>query len=255
MLASCALVLTFAAASLFAQDSKQNPSSGAPAGDTNFREPQLLPPQQVWPSAGKCKTKRHESALLSSEISESGSSKIIAVLDVSDANATALAEQVLHTDRFMPAMQNGKPVATLRSILVEMDACVESVKLANGKKAEQLRLGTQPQQTIGPQRDPEDFVVHKVGGNISAPVPINLPEPEYTLEARSAHVEGQVVVSVIVDAHGVPHDAHVIKPLPAGLSEQALDVVNRYRFRPALKDGKTPVPVGITIVVNFKLIP
>ncbi len=33
----------------------------------------------------------------------------------------------------------------------------------------------------------------------------------------------------------------------------ALEAVRKYKFKPAMKDGRTPVPVMITIEVNFRL--
>jgi TonB family protein len=36
-----------------------------------------------------------------------------------------------------------------------------------------------------------------------------------------------------------------------GLDEKALEAVRQFRFKPAMKDGKTPVPVAITIEVKF----
>jgi protein TonB len=38
-----------------------------------------------------------------------------------------------------------------------------------------------------------------------------------------------------------------------GLDEKALEAVRQYKFRPAMKDGKTPVAVMITVEVNFRL--
>jgi periplasmic protein TonB len=40
-----------------------------------------------------------------------------------------------------------------------------------------------------------------------------------------------------------------------GLDEKAMEAIRQYRFRPAMKDGKTPVPVMITIEVVFRLGP
>lgn len=51
----------------------------------------------------------------------------------------------------------------------------------------------------------------------------------------------------------MPQNPLVVKPLPAGLTEAANAAVRKYRFPPALKDGKTPVPTMITIAVNFTL--
>jgi periplasmic protein TonB len=45
----------------------------------------------------------------------------------------------------------------------------------------------------------------------------------------------------------------VVRALGMGLDEKALDAVRQFKFKPAMKDGKTPVPVTITIEVNFRL--
>jgi outer membrane biosynthesis protein TonB len=44
----------------------------------------------------------------------------------------------------------------------------------------------------------------------------------------------------------------VVRSLGMGLDEKALEAVSRYRFKPALKNGK-PVPAIITVEVNFRL--
>jgi len=93
----------------------------------------------------------------------------------------------------------------------------------------------------------------RIGGGVSAPVPIVSPEAEFSDEARRAKYQGVCLVSLIVDAQGNPQNPRVIRALGMGLDEKALEAVRRYKFRPALKDGKTPVPVMITIEVNFRL--
>ena len=95
--------------------------------------------------------------------------------------------------------------------------------------------------------------VYRVGGGISAPVPLNTVEAEFSDEARRAKYQGVCLISMIVDAHGMPQNPRVIRPLGMGLDEKALEAVRKYRFKPALKDGKTPVPVMITVEVNFRL--
>jgi TonB family protein len=93
----------------------------------------------------------------------------------------------------------------------------------------------------------------RIGGGVSAPVPIVSPEAEFSDEARRAKYQGVCLVSLIVDAQGNPQNPRVIRALGMGLDEKALEAVRRYKFKPALKDGKTPVPVMITIEVNFRL--
>ncbi len=95
--------------------------------------------------------------------------------------------------------------------------------------------------------------VYRVGGGISAPVALNEVEAEFSDEARRAKYQGVCLIQMIVDAQGMPQNPRVIRPLGMGLDEKALEAVRKYRFKPAMKDGKTPVPVMITVEVNFRL--
>jgi TonB family protein len=95
--------------------------------------------------------------------------------------------------------------------------------------------------------------VYRVGGGVSAPVPIFTPEAEFSDEARRAKYQGVCLISLIVDAQGNPQNPRVVRPLGMGLDEKALEAVRKYKFKPALKDGKTPVPVMMSIEVNFRL--
>jgi protein TonB len=95
--------------------------------------------------------------------------------------------------------------------------------------------------------------LYRIGGGVSAPVPIYQPEAEFSDEARRAKYQGVCIVSLIVDAQGNPQNVHVVRPLGMGLDEKALEAVRKYKFKPAMKDGRTPVPVMISIEVNFRL--
>jgi TonB family protein len=89
-------------------------------------------------------------------------------------------------------------------------------------------------------------------GGVTQPIPIVFPEAEFSDEARRAKYQGVCLISAIVDAHGYPQNPRVIQRLGMGLDEKALEAVERYRFKPALKDGKA-VAVMITVAVNFRL--
>jgi len=95
--------------------------------------------------------------------------------------------------------------------------------------------------------------LYRVGGGISAPVPLNNVEAEFSDEARRAKYQGICLISLIVDTQGNPQNPRVIQALGMGLDEKALEAVRKYKFKPAMKDGKTPVPVMITVLVNFHL--
>ncbi len=94
---------------------------------------------------------------------------------------------------------------------------------------------------------------YRVGGGISAPEVVHSVEAEFSDEARRAKYQGVCLISLIVDAQGNPQDIHVARALGMGLDEKAIDAIRQYKFRPAMKDGKTPVPVMITIEVDFRL--
>jgi periplasmic protein TonB len=102
----------------------------------------------------------------------------------------------------------------------------------------------------GPGSDPGVYVPGR--GGVTAPAPIVAPEAEFSDEARRAKYQGICLVALIVDAHGLPQNVHVVRRLGMGLDEKALEAIRKYRFKPATKDGK-PVAVGITVEVDFRL--
>jgi TonB family protein len=95
--------------------------------------------------------------------------------------------------------------------------------------------------------------LYKIGGPVSAPVLLHSVDPEFSDEARRAKYQGVCVVQIIIDAHGNPHNPRVVRALGMGLDENAIKAIMQYRFRPAMKDGKTPVPVMENVEINFRM--
>ncbi len=95
--------------------------------------------------------------------------------------------------------------------------------------------------------------LYQIGHGVSPPVPTFTPEAEFSDEARRAKYQGVCLIQMIVDAQGNPQNPRVVRPLGMGLDEKALEAVRRYKFKPALLNGRTPVPVMITVEVNFRL--
>jgi TonB family protein len=94
--------------------------------------------------------------------------------------------------------------------------------------------------------------VYRVGGGVSAPRALYAPDPDYSEEARRAKFQGTVVLWVVVGADGRPKDTRIQRSLGMGLDEKAIEAVRRWKFEPALKDGK-PVAVQINVEMNFRL--
>src|SRR5580700_7124044 len=94
---------------------------------------------------------------------------------------------------------------------------------------------------------------YRIGGGVSPPSVILKVEPEYSEEARKAKFQGTVVLFVVVDEKGNPRDLKVMRPLGLGLDQKAIEAVEKWKFKPGMKDGK-PVAVQATIEVNFRLL-
>lgn len=95
--------------------------------------------------------------------------------------------------------------------------------------------------------------VYRVGGEVSAPLLISKTEPEYSEEARKAKYSGTVLLSLVVDANGLPRDIKVVRPLGLGLDEKAIEAVQKWRFRAGVRGGR-PVATQATIEVSFRLL-
>ena len=137
-----------------------------------------------------------------------------------------------------------------------------NVLLASGGPGSHLGIGTGTDGGDGPGAGPgygpgsdRNFGggPYRAGvGGVSNPIPLLTPEAEFSDEARRAKYEGAVMVTIIVDAKGVPQNPRIVRSIGMGLDEKALEAVRRYRFKPAMKDGK-PVAVVMTVEVNFRL--
>lgn len=78
------------------------------------------------------------------------------------------------------------------------------------------------------------------------------PNPVYPETARRDGVEGAVEVFLIVDTRGTVEHAEVSQPAGYGFDEAALTAARRFRFQPALKDGK-PVRVHLHWICRFTI--
>jgi protein TonB len=94
--------------------------------------------------------------------------------------------------------------------------------------------------------------VRQIGGGVSPPSWLKKVEPEFSEEARKAKIGGNVLVYMIVDAHGKPTHIKVIRGLGMGLDEKAVEAMQQSTFHPALENGK-PVAVELQVEVNFQI--
>jgi TonB family protein len=78
------------------------------------------------------------------------------------------------------------------------------------------------------------------------------PSPDYTDEARTLRIEGEVVVEAAFGSSGEVSVVRVVQGLGHGLDETAARAVSRIQFRPATRGG-VPVAVHTLVHIEFRL--
>jgi protein TonB len=78
---------------------------------------------------------------------------------------------------------------------------------------------------------------------------LSLPKPDYPADARTAGVDGVVVIQVMVDEQGNVTEARAISG-PKILQEPSVNAALQAKFSPTLVEG-APVKVTGVLVYNF----
>ena len=212
-------------------------------------------PNPVYPEEAKEK-QVHGTVFLDAIISKKGT--------VESLKVTSGPEELRNSARdtfsrwtYKPYLVKGEPVEVETTIIAIYNL---SGLVATENGVDQSRVAeTIWQQTnnkaqlLAEQRYSDMGIMPKqIGGGVSAPVAIYQRSPEYTAEATAAKFRGTVIVSVIVEQHGIPVRVHVTKGVGMGLDEKAVEAVKQYRFKPAFANGM-PVAVYLDVKVNFEI--
>ena len=91
----------------------------------------------------------------------------------------------------------------------------------------------------------------KVEGEIKPPRLVKTVNPVYPEEARSAEVQGVVILAARIDTNGKVKGIKVLRSIPQ-LDQAAIDALKQWIYEPLLKDGK-PVEAVFTVTVRFQL--
>lgn len=81
---------------------------------------------------------------------------------------------------------------------------------------------------------------------------LSKPEPQFTEQARQNNINGTVVLSVVLAASGQVINIRLVKGLPYGLNQKAVEAARLVRFTPAIKDGRV-VSQSALLEYNFNL--
>jgi protein TonB len=81
-------------------------------------------------------------------------------------------------------------------------------------------------------------------------IPSTKMQPRYTEMARKARLQGMVLLEAIIDERGNVVDVRALRRMPMGLTEEAMEAVTQWKFKPATLAGR-PVKVYFTLRVDF----
>jgi TonB family protein len=99
---------------------------------------------------------------------------------------------------------------------------------------------------------PPDTGPLRVGGEVAAPDRVHYVPPVYTEIARRARIQGVAILQATINTRGDVVEVKVLKGLPMGLTESALQAVQQWKYAPATLRGK-PVAVYLNLTVHFNL--
>jgi TonB family protein len=88
--------------------------------------------------------------------------------------------------------------------------------------------------------------------DVNPPSVIHRVEPRYTGPARKVGIEGSVVLSLLIDTDGRVMDLTILRSLPFGLTQNAVQAVRQWLFEPCTFNNK-PVQVRYTLSVVYRL--
>jgi TonB family protein len=96
------------------------------------------------------------------------------------------------------------------------------------------------------------FTERKDKGSYTRPIPLNRPRPNYSEDARSNGIQGQVRLYALIDETGKVKSTFLLTALGYGLNEEAIQAVTKMKFQPATNNG-VPVSFWVLLEVEFKL--
>jgi protein TonB len=91
----------------------------------------------------------------------------------------------------------------------------------------------------------------RVGGVVKPPTKVHDVKPVYPEEAKTAKIEGIVILEVVIGVAGDVIEMSVSRSVPE-LDEAAKDAVGQWLFEPTLLNGEA-VEVEMAIMINFTL--
>ena len=254
------LLILLSTAILTAQTAPANPVKIYNVGN-DVTAPELLPRTLASMVPADCQGTEPGEVQFAFVVDDTGRPHNIVFVRPLGNDLDRLALAVVRTDQFSPGRRAGVAVPVAMLINLKLEGCVTQETDETGNQIVRLHMRSEPGQQLSPNKDAlPNAVLHeiipqlsnrdpvRIGRGVSAPIPILTPKAPFP---KKHQLEGVCLISLIIDANGMPQYPRVTRSLSPEMDKSALEAVERYRFKPALKDGQ-PVPVEMSIVVNFR---
>jgi TonB family protein len=92
--------------------------------------------------------------------------------------------------------------------------------------------------------------IYLPASNITPPRVLERTMPEFTGQDRARGVHGEVQMNVLVDQNGLARDVTVEKSLDPVIDERSMEAVKKWKFQPAIREGK-PVAYRMRVSLLF----
>lgn len=83
-------------------------------------------------------------------------------------------------------------------------------------------------------------------------IPRETPPPKYPGVAVKARVRGIVILDLVVDRTGRVAGGEVLKPLPFGLTQAAMEAVRQWKYEPARDESGRPVASRVVVTIPMR---
>jgi TonB family protein len=230
-----------------AVDSKPKPASPLQVSELVMKTYLIEGPKPTYPPAAKNQNIEGQ-VVLDALIDKSGKVKSVKPLignHLLAKAAVSAAEQYQY--RPYPDNENPIPVETritynFHLIHPQVPNAQSGITLSTNITPYLGDTGLPPGTKIFSQRDKGVSVPQKIFGEA----------PPYKKTALKAGLEGFVILQILVRPDGTVGPVKLLHPLDPALNQSAINTVQKWQFKPGLKDGK-PVAVWADITINFVL--
>ena len=148
-----------------------------------------------------------------------------------------------------PPMQNDLPSAVIDSPFVQQIQAPPPPGLT--RPTGNIVIPASPRPSVGAGAGLRN--IFDLAALDKKPTPTFQPKPPYPFELKRSGIEGEVVVSFMVDSLGNVVDPAVVRSTNPGFDTAVLSTVAKWRFKPGQKGGVAVNTRNVQILIPFSL--